>query len=42
MLKRKLIKLIKYIAFKILFRDRKHTKIYNAYFKDRIMAEFHY
>lgn len=43
MIKLKLLNLIKYISLKIYLKlDKKYSKVYIEYIRDRIMAEFHY
>ncbi|GAI72935.1 unnamed protein product [marine sediment metagenome] len=43
MLKQKILNFIKHISFKIYLKlDNRHSKIYNEYVKERVMAEFHY
>jgi len=46
MLKQKIIKFLKHILLKMYFKldrlDNTHSKIYNEYVRDSVMAEFYY
>lgn len=42
-MKQKILNFIKHISIKIYLKlDAPHSKAYNEYVKERVMAEFHY